>query len=928
MLLDSRSSRTYIQPIIDFEIILSKKIYRGVVFMRALVSGVALLALAAIGNAAVTDAVHAQPAPTPPGFTKQALDANGAPLTGPVSVGQTIRYVLSYNSGTSPLGAVTIKDTLSSNLAYVNQSIVAPPGSTWTLAGYSPGNQETYSNSGFGPGTSFIMNVPVAQLGQSGSSAGDGFYPIPVGNKIWAVFHHEIYGAAKINCWDLLSLVQCPGTPAYPRSLDSSGDLRTTPQTVRTVVAGPASAPRIYYPSARYNSTTNITAFGIGCWDTAAETPCAFIPLPTNPSLSGKYEGNTAVAGTALYSIIAGIVAEPSNPNRLFMYAIDKVYCVDVSVPNAPVPCSSWSPPTLGGGGSQWLDIMVGENAPASPTKIYVHYGTTGTNNKTTVACLNASDGTRCGTPWPATDPQATSTTGTSRYGMLSPMFAAGVMNAVCLHPYVNGPAGDAAICFHADNGSVVPGSANFVSAVGNLKIITAFHMPNPPNTFRVLYARYQNNPPVSCFDFAADASCSPFTPGWGPAATPVNAFEDYGYAVDNAAPDRCVLGLGNQGIIWRFARDGSFDTKGCVKRVEATFDVNSFFCAVKPTKATWNSIVFLNPPPASQLTGGTINVTIGSTPLPAISYTPGTNTYLLNGTAGISALGANSQATVLFTPQYGSIPTAGYQLQLTFTADVDPQICYKATVAACGPVSNNATMAGSIIGPAAPVPFTATAGVNLGNATGGSCEPGLLKVCKVAGPGIAIGTPFTFTAGSGKFSVPAGPAPGGTCMIGPTFPVGSNVTVDEDVPPGYSVSSIAVAPPKQLVGTPNLAAGSVNVTIGTGVTVVTFVDKLTGFLEICKKGDVTGNFSFTVSPGGLGPFVVPAGACSPPIEVIAGPVVITELPTSGITLVGCSTYQVGQQGLCDPNAQTSTVTVAAGDVSTETIAFITNRRK
>jgi hypothetical protein len=44
--------------------------------------------------------------------------------------------------------------------------------------------------------------------------------------------------------------------------------------------------------------------------------------------------------------------------------------------------------------------------------------------------------------------------------------------------------------------------------------------------------------------------------------------------------------------------------------------------------------------------------------------------------------------------------------------------------------------------------------------------------------------------------------------------------------------------------------------------------------------------------------------------------------------MVSCATFPAGQQGLCDPKAQTSTVTVAAGDVSTETIAFITNRRK
>jgi hypothetical protein len=203
----------------------------------------------------------------------------------------------------------------------------------------------------------------------------------------------------------------------------------------------------------------------------------------------------------------------------------------------------------------------------------------------------------------------------------------------------------------------------------------------------------------------------------------------------------------------------------------------------------------------------------------------------------------------------------------------------------------------------------------------------GLLKVCKVGGPGIATGTPFTFTAGANTFTVPSGPAPGGTCVIGPKFAVGTHVTVAETVPPGFTVSSIAVAPPAQVVGSPNIAGGNVNITVGNGVTEVTFTDKRTGFLEICKMGDVQGNFSFSVNPGGLGPFVVPAGACSPAIEVAAGSVLINEIPSAGASMVGCSTIPPAQQGPCNPAAHTSTVTVVPGDVSTMTIALITNRK-
>jgi hypothetical protein len=161
--------------------------------------------------------------------------------------------------------------------------------------------------------------------------------------------------------------------------------------------------------------------------------------------------------------------------------------------------------------------------------------------------------------------------------------------------------------------------------------------------------------------------------------------------------------------------------------------------------------------------------------------------------------------------------------------------------------------------------------------------------------------------------------------VVGPTFPVGANVTVAETVPVGDTVSSITVEPAGQIVGTPNLATGSVNVTIGSGVTEVTYTDNRTGFLEICKRGRVKTR-SFTFSVNALGPFVVPAGSCSPAIEVPAGSVDIHEVPTAGTSMVACATIPASQQGPCNLGTQTSTVTVTPGDVSAQTIAFITNR--
>src|ERR1041385_9210089 len=60
------------------------------------------------------------------------------------------------------------------------------------------------------------------------------------------------------------------------------------------------------------------------------------------------------------------------------------------------------------------------------------------------------------------------------------------------------------------------------------------------------------------------------------------------------------------------------------------------------------------------------------------------------------------------------------------------------------------------------------------------AAAPGILKICKVGGTGIPVGTPFSFnispSTSHAVLSVPAGPPPGGTCMVGPSYPVGTQV--------------------------------------------------------------------------------------------------------------------------------------------------------
>ncbi|MGA3162014.1 MAG: hypothetical protein ABSC77_12430 [Terracidiphilus sp.] len=211
----------------------------------------------------------------------------------------------------------------------------------------------------------------------------------------------------------------------------------------------------------------------------------------------------------------------------------------------------------------------------------------------------------------------------------------------------------------------------------------------------------------------------------------------------------------------------------------------------------------------------------------------------------------------------------------------------------------------------------------------------GIIKGCKVAGLGVAVGTPFAFTHtdpyGTGTATIPAGPAPGGYCKHGDPLPIGTNMVIQETpIPAGLSVSDIIVTPASQLVSI-NLITGTVTVKIGPGVTEVTYTDHSLkgGYLEICKQGiagaaPMTGDFTFTV-PGVPGPITVPVGYCSPPIEVPAGTLTIKETPKPGTHMVSCSAYPTGRQGPCNPAAWTSTVTVPSGVLSTQTIATITD---
>ena len=204
--------------------------------------------------------------------------------------------------------------------------------------------------------------------------------------------------------------------------------------------------------------------------------------------------------------------------------------------------------------------------------------------------------------------------------------------------------------------------------------------------------------------------------------------------------------------------------------------------------------------------------------------------------------------------------------------------------------------------------------------------ETGLLTVCKVAGPGIAAGTNFTFVVGGRAVAVPAG-----QCSIAGSFPQGSTVSVVEAQDATTRVSAIAVVPPSRVVAGPDTADASVSVAIGPGVTEVTFTNAAVpqAFLQICKRSDttgLTGSFTFTVAGQRVD---VAVGTCSPVLRVPEGVVTISEpAGARGDTLVtGVTALPAGRLVSTDLTGRSAQVRTVAGDLTQITTVTFTNER-
>jgi hypothetical protein len=219
------------------------------------------------------------------------------------------------------------------------------------------------------------------------------------------------------------------------------------------------------------------------------------------------------------------------------------------------------------------------------------------------------------------------------------------------------------------------------------------------------------------------------------------------------------------------------------------------------------------------------------------------------------------------------------------------------------------------------------------------------LKLCKVARPGSNAGKIFSFTVNGVPYNVPAG-----YCVLAGQYPLNTNVTIQENIPAGFFISSIEFKPSNRKVSK-NLALGTAVVKVGAGVTEVIYTNKPTGVptntpqptrtpggtkpptatpsvkgrLQICKEAGhqgVSGTFTFRFDTRNRS---LPVGACTLIMSANAGTLVVTEDAKAGYVVKNIYTIPANRLISKDLANRTATISIVQGNAASQTIVVFVN---
>jgi LPXTG-motif cell wall-anchored protein len=567
-----------------------------------------------------------------------AISKTGTVVAGPdagststARSGDTIDWRVSFDNTGGAAGSGSITDVLPAGTTFVPGSLELP--GRWT-AQYSTNAGTTFATPepatavnalkvavpvgekvGYESGSAEFPKPPLASSTQAGTS-GDGYVPLPVGNKIYNVFHHQI---ARLYCTLKANAANCfPGTTGYyfdrTNGVTLTGSKGAAPVAVNNrsdaMFVAATNEMWIAGDSANANSTS-AGAGGFACMNLSTTPPKACSPAWVG-AVSGQ--GSYTLAGTSTYYVKFSYIGTDAATSR--MYGQDDsgmVYCLDGTT---RALCAGWTVTSASGLGTAAFSNGYNNSAVfGSAGKIILtNNGTSGTDY---VTCLDSTTGLRCA-GWPAVpalvpgQDAVTNVTGNPTPRFTAPNFT--LPTGACFVHH-NNPADSAAstssirftTCLSLADGTTVAVPPNFEAAYP----VQLSSRPNntlgePTFTpdgkvFQAWTSRAWNvaekDDVYSCYDYATGNACAGFVGGkdfTGAAAT------EYPYAVrvDDLDP-QCVWALGDVGNLRSFDTGSGGPCAASIARF--TVEPRKFYCAASaPDITAWTRVDIANLPSAA----------------------------------------------------------------------------------------------------------------------------------------------------------------------------------------------------------------------------------------------------------------------------------------------------------------------------------------
>lgn len=755
-----------------------------------------------------------------------------------------------------------------------------------------------------------MFNVASVATGDGG----DGYVAIPFQDRFYYMNHHQRPGLgqydAKFVCHEKdVNSTSCSsfgGTQIIPNQVYSiplpDGDPAPAGSPAQQLISSTAEANEeyaiignryLYYPVTRYNqnnynSTIAALDWGAGCFDMTTNTECGYFQLSSNPnnrSYFSAVEGPFAI-GQNLYfldleSVVHCVTANSSTGAMTPCIGISSLDLFSNSQTLLPKYPSDAAFGRIGGEVVNDQLFLTIVMANNRNTPAGSNIATGGT--KKLVVCIDTLGATTmmpCNSWSAAGFVQDFNSYENRQTNISNFLYYDNLMNPIAI---CNRGGSSGQSCVKLSNGQ----DENTLPDVLNGAVVSSGVGREVTYGTKTYFPQWLQST-LHCFDWSIAASCgAPFP--WNSNGAPLASSNpmDYTLNIDNS---NCIWALGDRNQLYSLSP--ITNTAPC--NTGSLADMASVQCDM----ANWYELNVNN-----ITTSDYVSLTIE-----ILDNTSTWNSYDLLANSTVNLQGAN----------YTSLTQLNYKVVAQYSTGV-----------------NSFTT---------PPPVLTISADESPCESGGSGEGSIVKICKIAGEGVEVGTPFTFGSTWGDTSqaqqsnlvsttVPAGPAPGGYCAIALTdLNSDEEVIVGELAKVGYSVVDIATAGAG--------VATDVNVPdryvqfdqIGAGVTEVTFTnERRFGYIEICKFSDslTTGNYKFTINPSAdVATVTVPVNGCSKPIEVPAGNITVAEvgLPPS-VSMTDCGAWPSANLVNCNLSANEMTAIVQPGGIGDQTLFGFANEK-